>query len=182
MHFSKQPLDFRCSKLLHCCTGPENARLVWANYTQPVSQIVFPRIVSILPSCLRFVLPSSLHQEFQPWCCLNLNHPLELQVSLPYYLVRLSLWEPNCLPLLLRNTALTKQGDVPVTGAALNSCSVGYMFRSGSKTGYLSWKFFIALISVLLQTRRQNTSHSSLSQPPQLRRHELYHWTLSIHT
>jgi len=92
----------------------------------------------------------------------------------------LSLWEPNCLPLLLCNTALTKYGDVPVTGAALNLFSVGYMFRSVSKTGYLNYKFFIVFVSIPVQTTRQNTSQYFLSHPSQLSRHELYHSTLNI--
>jgi hypothetical protein len=138
------------------------ARIFWANYIQSVSQPAVPRIVSILLSCLRFVLLSSLFPlRISTYFFFNFNQLLVLQVSLPYYLVRLSLWVPNCLSLLICGTALTKQDNVHETGAALNLCSVRYLFRSGSKTGYVRWNFWIAFFSVPVQTTRQNAVHHS---------------------
>jgi hypothetical protein len=62
---------------------------------------------------------------------------------------------------------LTKQGDVQVMGAALNLCSVRYLFRSGSKTGYVSWNFFIVFLSVpTLTTRQKAVLHSRFLRIP----------------
>jgi hypothetical protein len=105
--------------------------------SQESFQYYSPVYVSLFP-----VVP--FHQEFQPKFCLNLTHPRLLHVSLFYYLVWHSLWEPSCLSLLLYGTDFAEQGDIPVTGVALNLCSGGYPFKSGSKTGYLGRHFLLS--------------------------------------